>query len=329
VSTPPDLPPEPQEPAFEPNLTDRLRSADFSTVMRGYDKAEVDALLASVAESIERMQTGVGTLEDDDGGTLKRELERVGEQTKHILTAAEETAQQLRSEAAAKAAETRKAAETWANRVRGDAEEFANTTRARVEEEARRARLDAGRKAAEIVTAAEARAEEVVDATAHNRRRLEARIEALEERREAILADARSLLDELAVTLSAHERGVEETEDEQADQGPVLEDEAVVAPEPAEPFEHEIYAEGDEEGAFRIETPAEPDRDLVFDQESRPAEIGEEAESSEEFEIDETAVQPAAEAEEPEVAEEAEETEAPQEAEDAGDDEGTAEQRAG
>ena len=140
----------------------------------------------------------------DDGGALRQELERIGERTKQILTAAEETAQELRSEAASKAQETRSAAETWANRVRGDAEEFADGTRSRVDDEARLARAEASRKADEVVAGAEQRADEILQDTANRRRLLEARIESLVERRDAILADARALVDELSTAPAAH-----------------------------------------------------------------------------------------------------------------------------
>jgi DivIVA domain-containing protein len=245
----------------EPGLVERIRAAGFSTARKGYDRTEVDTFLGSIAERIERMQVGITPeLEVDESGALKRELERIGERTKHILTAAEETAQQLRSEAAAKASDTRRAAETWANRVRGDAEEFANTTRSRVAEDERRQRLEAGQRAEEIVTNAEAKAEEMIEETARRRRQLEARLEALEERRSAILADARSLLDELSATLTAHEGAVAEAaRDEASEPGAELAVEEEAADEFAEgaPFESVFDQDGFDRSDDAVEPPAE------------------------------------------------------------------------
>jgi DivIVA domain-containing protein len=206
MSTPESVPP-PGPPSFDPDPTpiESIRAANFAIGLRGYDRDQVDAFLARLADQLERAPAAPPAESDvDDSGALRQELERIGERTKQILTAAEETAQELRSEAASKAQETRSAAEKWANRVRGDAEEFADSTRAQVNEEARLARAEASRKADELVTGAEQRADEVLQDTANRRRLLETRIESLVERRDAILADARALVDELSTALAAH-----------------------------------------------------------------------------------------------------------------------------
>jgi DivIVA domain-containing protein len=206
MSTPESVPP-PGPGSFDPDPTpiESIRAATFAIGLRGYDRDQVDAFLARLADQLERAPSAPPAESDvDDGGALRQELERIGERTKQILTAAEETAQELRSEAATKAQETRSAAEKWANRVRGDAEEFADSTRARVEEEARLARAEASRKTDELVAGAEQRADEVLQDTANRRRLLETRIESLVERRDAILDDARALVDELSTALAAH-----------------------------------------------------------------------------------------------------------------------------
>jgi DivIVA domain-containing protein len=206
MSTPESVPP-PGPGSFdpEPSPIEWVRTATFDIGLRGYDRDQVDAFLARLADQLERASAAAPAEPDvDDGGALRQELERIGERTKQILTAAEETAQELRSEAASKAQETRSAAETWANRVRGDAEEFADSTRSQVDEEARLARAEASRKSDEVVAGAEQRADEILQDTANRRRLLEARIESLVERRDAILADARALVDELSTALAAH-----------------------------------------------------------------------------------------------------------------------------
>ena len=77
---------------------DRIRNATFPSSRRGYDKHEVEKFLARLADWLE---TGGG--DESRSDTVKRELERVGERTGAILAQAEESAQQIRSEAEAEA----------------------------------------------------------------------------------------------------------------------------------------------------------------------------------------------------------------------------------
>src|SRR5262245_39916600 len=177
MSTPESVPP-PGPGSFdpEPSPIESVRTATFDIGLRGYDRDQVDTFLARLADQLARA-SGPGPAEPDvdDGGSLRQELERIGERTKQILTAAEETAQELRSDAASKAQETRSTAENWANRVRGDAEEFADSTRAQADEESRLARAEASRKADEVVAGAGERADEILLGTANRSRRHEAR----------------------------------------------------------------------------------------------------------------------------------------------------------
>src|SRR5215211_16776 len=73
---------------------DRIRNATFPTSRRGYDKHEVEKFLSRLADWLE---TGGG--DENRSETVKRELERVGERTGAILAQAEESAQQIRTEA--------------------------------------------------------------------------------------------------------------------------------------------------------------------------------------------------------------------------------------
>lgn len=178
--------------ALQEGLAAEVRAATFSTVMRGYDKEEVDGFLASLAERLE----GAG---DDawSSGALKRELERVGETTKDILSAAEEAARKLREDA-------------------GD--------------EARRLRLEASRKAEETISAAQAKAEDLAQAAVSRHRVLEARIERLMERRDRVVNHLARLSDQLSAMASAAQdeegRPLEAHEEE-----PAVEREEAVEPE--------------------------------------------------------------------------------------------------
>src|ERR671911_3218222 len=92
---------------------DRIRNATFPTSRRGYDKHEVEKFLARLADWLE---TGGG--DDSRSETVKRELERVGERTGAILSQAEESAQQIRSEAEQEARGTVNAANMEAAETR-------------------------------------------------------------------------------------------------------------------------------------------------------------------------------------------------------------------
>src|ERR687892_1846434 len=88
---------------------DRIRNATFPTARRGYEKREVERFLARLADWLE---TGGG--DESRSDTVKRELERVGQRTGAILAQAEESAQQIRSEAEDEARETIAAANAQA-----------------------------------------------------------------------------------------------------------------------------------------------------------------------------------------------------------------------
>jgi DivIVA domain-containing protein len=73
---------------------DRIRSATFPIGRRGYEKREVDRFLNRLADWLE---TGGG--DQSRAELLRRDLERIGQQTGRILTDAHDVAEQLRSEA--------------------------------------------------------------------------------------------------------------------------------------------------------------------------------------------------------------------------------------
>ena len=77
---------------------DRIRSATFPVGRRGYEKREVDRFLNKLADWLE---TGGG--DQTRGELLRRDLERVGQQTGKILTDAHDVSEQLRAEAEAEA----------------------------------------------------------------------------------------------------------------------------------------------------------------------------------------------------------------------------------
>ena len=76
---------------------DRIRSATFPVGRRGYEKREVDRFLNKLADWLE---TGGG--DQTRAELLRRDLERVGQQTGKILTDAHDVSEQLRAEAEAR-----------------------------------------------------------------------------------------------------------------------------------------------------------------------------------------------------------------------------------
>jgi DivIVA domain-containing protein len=198
----------------------RIRNANFSISVRGYDRNEVDRFLAEVADWLE---TGEG--EDSAvSEAVRLELERVGERTAAILTEAHSAAQvirddaardvrqslvdanatseSLRTEAGEYAADTRDEADAYARKVRGEADAYADGARSEAEAEMAEER-DAATKEAERI---------VADA---NRRKAEVEkvISDLEQRREAVVAELERLASGIAGTATEHRAAAGEGED--------------------------------------------------------------------------------------------------------------------
>jgi cell division initiation protein len=146
-----------------------LRQARFPQSRRGYDREAVHAFLERVAEWVD---AHAGSSADPG---LTSELEKVGERTAGILTAAEEAAAKLRTEA----------------------KEFADELQRSAEEEARMTKLNASQKADEIISEAEAKAEGIIDEAIARRRRLNQAVTSLIERREEIAEETQRLADQL------------------------------------------------------------------------------------------------------------------------------------
>src|SRR5947207_9221282 len=92
-SRPPLRLPVGKEEIVDRDSIDRIRSATFPVGRRGYEKREVDRFLAKLADWLE---TGGG--DQTRAELLRRELERVGQQTGKILTDAHEDAEELRAD---------------------------------------------------------------------------------------------------------------------------------------------------------------------------------------------------------------------------------------
>lgn len=214
------------------NSIDRIRTATFEQVRRGYDPQQVEAFLGRLADWLE---TGGG--DEARADVLRREIERIGEKTAAILASAEDSAQQLRgdaerevaemleqaqtdttgarSEADAYAAKTRREADGYSAKLRGDADEYAAKTRGdadayaiktreSTDTESQRKQEVAEQRAAEIVEAAERKAKRIVVDGTRRRREIERVISDLVSRRNAAIDEARELIEKLAAATAAH-----------------------------------------------------------------------------------------------------------------------------
>ena len=211
---------------------ERIRTATFTIGRRGYEKREVEQFLSQIADWLE---TGGGDQARSD--IVKRELERVGQRTASILASAEDSAEQIRGEAEDTAAEvtsrakaaglatrkaadeysakTRDSADVYGGKTRSDADEYsgktrqaadvyADQTRQAADRDAAQARQEAAQEARELVAAAEAKAQRIVDEGTSRRHDIEAVISDLVARRDAVIAEANRLADELQQVTGGH-----------------------------------------------------------------------------------------------------------------------------
>lgn len=126
---------------------DDIRRAEFRTTLRGFDRVEVESLLASIARQLEEMQadnaklaSAAAELSDRD---LEHEFETVGREVTSILQAAREAADSMRERAALEAA-----------RWRSEATEEAETNRREAAADAEALRRDAWTTGSEMLSQA-------------------------------------------------------------------------------------------------------------------------------------------------------------------------------
>lgn len=214
---------------MDPEVVDRFRNARFNLVKRGYERGEVDRFLNQWADWMESLDDEPSTAE-----AVKEELERVGERTSGILTAAGEAAAKLTEDAEARAEEvreearvaanitrmeadryaeeTRGEADDYAQRTRGQADAYATERRSEADEIAEQARADAEMSAGERMHAAKAEAESMVEEGRQKRADLEKVIADLSERRNDLLDEIESIAGALTGTASRHRQPRAEAE---------------------------------------------------------------------------------------------------------------------
>lgn len=189
---------------------DRIRGATFTVSRRGYEKREVERFLGKIADWLEH-----GGGDESRADLVRRELERVGEKTARILTAAEDAAAELRAEAQQEAEHAIGEARSEAESIRAAGKRYDTETRSEADAYAERSRVDADTYSSETRSAAEADGERairearteatrILDAAEAERAEVEAEIAELERHRDAVVADLERLASEVAGTATQH-----------------------------------------------------------------------------------------------------------------------------
>src|SRR5512133_1120059 len=109
-----------QRPSRHKGAVDRVRDVQFPLVLRGYDRAAVDAHLAEVAQLVAELEAT--QLREN---VVQRALDEVGEETSSILRHAHETAEEITSRSRSQAEGRIQRAEREADLVRSEAEKYA------------------------------------------------------------------------------------------------------------------------------------------------------------------------------------------------------------
>jgi DivIVA domain-containing protein len=186
-----------QPMSSEPSLLAEIPHKQFTVVLRGYDRDEVDQFLAQIEEAVQELMDRVA--HRPAPGQI---AEWLGREVEAVLAAAEAAAIKVRSDADAaaetirlqaesdvlKAREDAESASADAARVRDAAEEEASEILLKAQEEADRILREARLVAQRIENAAEGQRREILEDAEQRRRDLEerereihARIAALEE----------------------------------------------------------------------------------------------------------------------------------------------------
>jgi cell division initiation protein len=101
------------------SATERIAGRSFPIVMRGYDRAAVDAFVQEVLEIVRELEGS-----QSHESVIQRALEEVGEETASILQRAHETADEIAARSRAQAEGRLQRAEREADLLRQDADAY-------------------------------------------------------------------------------------------------------------------------------------------------------------------------------------------------------------
>ncbi len=217
----------------------QIRQTKFSPALRGYDKQEVDRFLAELADWLE-----TGGEDESRSDVVHAELERIGEETAAILTAAHEAAEAMRknaeretrkrlveanlrvesiqSEVDGDLASARQEADAYTRKTKASADAYDKDTREQSDDYAATTRAEADAEAKAIVERARAEASKVVEAAARKRKDIESMISDLEQRRSTVLSELESLASGITGAATQHRPSKQEapTENDRTAQAP-------------------------------------------------------------------------------------------------------------
>ncbi len=195
---------------------ERIRKAEFSLTVRGYDRGEVDRFLAELADWLE---TGGG---EGAVGTeaVRLELERIGEQTAGILTEAHAAAESIREDAANQvrkqlvdanltAESLRNEAGEYAGDARDEADAYARKIRAEADTHSEEVRAEADSELEVVRTGARKEAERIIADAQRRKDEIEKLISDLEKRRDAVIAELDRLASGIRGTATEHRPAAE------------------------------------------------------------------------------------------------------------------------
>jgi DivIVA domain-containing protein len=187
---------EPAEPAaFGSLLSDvpaDIRDVSFASVLRGYDRREVDAYVERVNRVIAELE-----ISRSPHAAVKHALDRVGQQTTGVLQRAREVADELTSTALAEADHATRRAKVEAEEMIENAQMQAHQLRGQSKEEADEIIARARAEAAENVKRAEEQVRTLQDGAEHRLSALQADIQASADARRKVLEELRRTAAEL------------------------------------------------------------------------------------------------------------------------------------
>jgi DivIVA domain-containing protein len=186
-----------------------IRDVSFPSVVRGYDRREVDAYVERVNRVIAELE-----ISRSPQAAVKHALDRVGEQTTGVLQRAREVAEELTSTALAEAEHATRRAKVEAEEMIETAQLQAHQLRGQSKEEAEEIIARARAEAAESLKRAEEQVRTLQDGAEARLRALQADIQASANTRRKLLEELRRTAAELDEFASGAINRLQDTERE-------------------------------------------------------------------------------------------------------------------
>jgi DivIVA domain-containing protein len=197
------MPDDTEQPmSLDPSPLAEIPHKQFTVVLRGYDRDEVDQFLAQVEEAVQDLaeraaeRPSPGHVADWLGGEVAAVLSAAEDAANKVRTEANDAAARVRAQAESdvrEAGASAEAARSHAQRTRDEAEEAAAEIRLKAQEEAERILREARLVAERIENAAQSRRDEILAEARQGVRELEGREKEIHERIAALEETFRAL----------------------------------------------------------------------------------------------------------------------------------------